>query len=157
MDVDSLKPRPQVQQEAPAPSPLRENAPDEDMKKELALPDERTRAALKQQYGAMLRVVPIPFARADGLTQTYVLRQLTRAQWRAMEDKTRNSVAGGSGEDPDGLFQENIVLLATVWPKFEEITVKAQPAGLIQTLFGVVQQMGLFFNPEALMQYTFPL
>ncbi len=158
----------QAQVQAPSPPPEQEVAmspqspkegegPKDDFKKDFLLPTEQEKARLRQQFGE-LRVVPIPYNRADGKVQCYVLRQLTRQHWRSMEDSSRE-LAEKKGGNADALeiFQEKIVAHAVVWPDFEEHHIKLSPAGLAPTLFGVVQQMGLFFDPDKIMSITFPL
>jgi hypothetical protein len=132
------------------------DGPDEDMKKEMILPSDDEKARLKAAYG-MLRVVPIPYSREDGKIQTYILRQLTRSQWRTNEDVSRKLAENKPGVPPDEIFQEKIVAQAVVWPNLPEHQIAAAPAGLVPTLFGIVQQMGLFFNPEAIMAVSFTL
>jgi len=136
--------------------PVLDEGPDEAMKEQMVLPDEKIKAALKAKYG-LLRVVPIPYTRDDGKIQCYILRQLTRSQWRTMESSARKIAESKPNLLPDEIFQEKIIATACVWPSLPEHQIATSPAGLVPTLFGVVQQMGLFFNPEAIMAVTFPL
>lgn len=138
----------------PPKAPLVDEGPNEDMKSQMILPSEEEKAILKAKYG-MLRVVPIPYARSDGKVQTYILRQLTRSQWRTMEDASRKIAESKPAMSAEEIFQEKIVAQATVWPNLQEHQIAASPPGLVPTLFGIVQQMGLFFNPEAIMSVTF--
>lgn len=137
--------------------PVPDEGPDEEAKKLMMLPNEAQKALLKKKYGDNLKVVPLPYARGDGKIQTYILRQLNRAQWRAMEADARKIAESKPGIPAEEIFQEKIISLAVVWPRIDESTMQIQPAGLIQTLFGITQQMGLFFNPEAIMSVTFTL
>jgi hypothetical protein len=136
--------------------PVPDEGPDDEMKEQMVLPDEKTKADLKARYG-LLRVVPIPYMRQDGKIQTYILRQLTRSQWRATEDMATKIAESKPGIPAEEIFQEKIIATAVVWPHFDETEIKLTPPGLVPTLFGIVQQMGLFFNPEAIMAVTFTL
>lgn len=155
--VSAPQPQPApVAAEPPQKPPVVDEGPDEDMKSQMVLPSDREKEVLKAKYGT-LRVVPIPYTRSDGKVQTYILRQLTRSQWRTMEDAARKIAEAKPGIPPDEIFQEKIVARATVWPDLQEHQIAASPPGLVPTLFGIVQQMGLFFNPEAIMSVTFTL
>ena len=147
---------PSVSENSKSETPVPDEGPDEDMMQQMALPTEAEKARLKSQYG-MLRVVPIPYTRSDGKIQTYILRQLTRSQWRTQEEIARKVAESKPGVSADEIFQEKIVAQACVWPDLQEHQIAASPPGLVPTLFGVVQQMGLFFNPEAIMAVTFTL
>lgn len=153
-------PEPAPAPEAPtakaAPAPAPDEGPDEDMMSQMVLPNEKEKAALKAAHG-VLRVVPIPYTRADGKIQTYVLKQLTRSQWRTMEENARRIADAKPGVAAEEIFQEKIVAAACVWPSLPEHRIATMPPGLVPTLFGVIQQMGLFFNPEAIMSVTFTL
>jgi len=131
--------------------------PDDNMRKDMILPTDAEKAILKQQYPGPLRVVPIPYSREDGKIVCYILRQLTRAQWRAMEDAARMIAESKPDVSANEIFMEKIVCLASVWPDLQEHQIRVAPAGLVPTLFGIVQQMGLFFDPEVIMQVTFAL
>ena len=135
--------------------PLPNEGPDDEMKAQMVLPSEKEKERLRQQYG-ILRVVPMPYTRSDGKVQTYILRQLTRSNWRALEEQTRN-VAEHKTVPPQEIFQEKIVASAVVWPPLPEHEIARSPAGLVPTLFGIIQQMGLFFDPEAIMSLTYVL
>jgi len=147
----------------PSEVPSREEKPAEGgleagLRESTVLPSEAEKAMLKQRYGEGLYVVPVPFLRDDGKAQGYVVRPLTRGQWRALEDQARKTAEAKGDVDPDYIFQEKVVAQAVVWPKgVEEHTMMAQPAGLIPTLFDIVRQKSLFLNPDVLMSYTFPL
>jgi len=132
------------------------DGPDEAMKEQMILPSEAVKAQLKEKYG-VLRVVPIPYTREDGKIQTYILRTLTRSQWRAMEVGARKIAESKPDVPAEEIFQEKIIVQACVWPNLPEHEIAASPPGLVPTLFGIVQQMGLFFNPEAIMSVTFTL
>jgi len=159
-----IPPLPEAPQEASGPvaadvkrTSVAGEGPDEDTMKLMILPSEKEKRILKEKFGSDLRVVPLPYSRTDGKADTYVLRRLTRAQWRAMEDAANKVAEVKPGVQADEIFQEKIVALAVVWPGVEEYKMQALPAGLVPTLFGIVQQMGLFFNPEVLMAGTFAL
>jgi hypothetical protein len=126
------------------------------MKENYVLPSESEKAQLKAKYGELL-VVPVPYARPDDKVKVYIIRQLNRTQWRAMEEKARNISKDKPNVNPDELFHESIVSLAVVWPPLPEHEIAKSAAGLVPTLFGVVQQKSLFFNPEVLMNLTFTL
>jgi hypothetical protein len=145
-------------QEAPPAekAPVSDEGPDDEMRDKMILPDEKTKALLKAKYG-VLRVVPIPYTRGDGKIQCYILRQLTRSQWRTMEDGARKIAENKPNVSPDEIFQEKVIATACVWPNLPEHEIASSPPGLVPTLFGIVQQMGLFFNPEAIMSVTFTL
>jgi hypothetical protein len=136
--------------------PAVDEGPDEELKAKMILPTEEEKSHLKARHG-FLRVVPMPYVREDQKVQTYILRQLNRSQWRAMEEASRKIAEAKPGLSLDSIFQEKIVTLALVWPNIQEYELAVHPAGLVPTLFGVVQQMGLFFDPEALMRLTFVL
>jgi hypothetical protein len=120
------------------------------------LPSEEMKQRLKSQYGELL-VVPVPSKRDDGKVVVYILKSLTRSQWRAAEEQARKIAEAKPNVSPDEIFQEKIVSMAAVWPEIPEHKVSATKAGLIPTLFGIIQQQSLFFNPEALMTLTFTL
>lgn len=130
--------------------------PDKDMKNQMILPSDAEKAGLKARYGN-LRVVPMPYTRGDNKIQTYVLRVLTRSQWRTMEDGARKIAENKPGVPAEEIFMEKIVSMACVWPALEEHMLATQPPGLVPTLFGIVQQMGLFFDPQVIMSATFAL
>jgi len=123
-----------------------------------SLPDEATKQKLKAQYGDALRVVPMPYDRMENnKIKTYILRQLTRIQWQRLEQEVEKIAAVKPKENHEEIFMEKVVCAACVWPQLEEPFIKTYPAGLIQTLFGIVRQQGLFFDPEILMSATFAL
>lgn len=151
-----IPPMPEVKVESSKPVQASSDSPDPSVLAELGLPGEREKALLKQKFGE-LRVVPIPFAGPEGRPQAYILRKLTRGNWRAMRDAAAKIVENKPGRDPDEVFQEKIVEMAVVWPALGPHWSEESPPGLIPTLFGVVQSMGLFFDPAAVMQMTFLL
>jgi hypothetical protein len=135
--------------------PIEGEGPDEELKKSMILPSESEQAALQSKYGE-LKVVPIPYTRSDGKIQTYILKRLTRSQWRTAEEKSL-SLANAKGISPDEIFKEKVVCQAVVWPHLEEHDVSLTPPGLVPTLYGVIEQMGCFFNPDAIMSVSFNL
>lgn len=157
-----IPPMPQVElpvtsaEESETSSPIVNEGPNEDMRKNMILPSDKEKANLKARYG-MLRVVPMPYTREDNKVQTYVLRKLTRSQWRAMEEASGKIAESKPGIPPMEIFQEKIVSMACVWPALPEHEISASPPGLVPTLFAIIQQMGLFFDPEAIMNLSFVL
>jgi hypothetical protein len=138
------------------PLPTAGEGPDEEMKERMILPSEAEKSVLKAKFGS-LRVVPLPYTRGDDKVQTYVLRQLTRSQWRTMEAAARKVAESKPGISAEEIFQEKIVAQAVVWPNLPEHEIAASPPGLVPTLFGIIQQMGLFFNPDIIMSLSFTL
>jgi hypothetical protein len=123
----------------------------------LLLPSEKEQANLKQRWKE-LRVVPIPYSdKEEGKMKVYILRQLTRANWRAMMDNAVKLAANRKDGNADELFKEKIVCMATVWPNLDESYISQTPPGLVDTLFGVIQQMGFFFNPDTIMELSYIL
>ncbi len=159
-EVASQIPPPPQAPVQPAPvaveAPVPDEGPDEKVKSQMVLPSEQEKAALKAKYG-MLRVVPIPYMLEDQKIQTYVLRRLTRSQWRATEETSAKIAEAKPGVAAEEIFQERIVATAVVWPNLPEHEIALSPPGLVPTLFGIIQQMGCFFNPEAIMGLTFTL
>jgi len=136
---------------------LQSEGPTEAMKKDMILPSEKEKAQLKKTFGHVpMRVVPIPYSRGDGKTQTYVLRQLNRAQWSAARSKAQQIAPNKPDTPIDEIFAEYIVREAVIWPGLPP-HLHTTAAGLVETLFGIVQQMGLFYDPAQLMAFTFPL
>ncbi len=150
--------QPSVEEQASPsdPSPVVDEGPADDMKNQMILPSEQEKVALRARFGT-LRVVPIPYTRGDGKIQTYILRSLTRSQWRTMEDGAKKIAEAKPNMTAEDIFQEKIVSTACVWPDLPEHKIATLPPGLVPTLFGIVQQMGLFFNPEAIMSVTYIL
>lgn len=130
---------------------------EENLRDSCNLPDEKTQAALKARYGE-LRVVPIPFSEGDdGKFRAYILRPLTRMQWRKFEEGAMQIVEKKGGATYEDILADKVVAAAVVWPGIPEHEQPLSRAGLIPTLFGCAQSISWFFNPEALMRATFPL
>lgn len=149
-------PPPPEPEETEARAPVEGEGPNDEMKLQMLLPDERTRDKLRQMYGE-LKVVPIPYMKVDGKYKCYILKTLMRSEWRAAEEaanKVKESKPNVSLQD---ILEEKIVSRAVVWPNLPEHEMFQLPAGLVSTLFGITQQMACFFNPEAVMQLTFSL
>jgi len=130
--------------------------PDEVARESMILPSESEKITLRKKFGE-LRVVPFPYSRSDNKIDCYVLRKLTRSQWRALEDSARKVSESRPNVSADEIFQEKVVASAVVWPALPETEIALTPPGLVPTLFAIIQQMGLFFNPEVIMQLTFSL
>jgi hypothetical protein len=164
--ISSVKPEPPpmpqsevaepTKSEVLATPPSQPGMPDPAVLAELGLPSEKERAALKSRHGE-LRVVPIPWAGVDGKPQAYILRKLTRGNWTAMRTNAVKLAESKPGRDPDEIFAEKIVEMAVVWPRLGPTWADESSPGLIPTLFGIIQQMGLFFDPAAMMGMTFLL
>jgi len=133
-----------------------QDGPDEEARQSMILPSESEKVALRRKFGE-LRVVPFPYSRADNKIDCYVLRKLTRSQWRALEDASRKVAENRPNVSADEIFQEKVVSAAMVWPAMPETEIALTPPGLVPTLFAIIQQMGLFFNPEVIMSLTFSL
>lgn len=169
-----IKPQSSIKTEVPAQSSLdlddkveklvqtnseasEEQKLEEARKKFMILPTDKEKRQLQAEYpGVFLRVVPMPYTRPDGKMQTYILRQLTRAQWTACKNKALTVMKSKPDMNPDDIFAEYLIREAVVWPSLP-VHIQATPAGLVETLFGVIQNMGLFFDPAELMAQTFPL
>ena len=171
---------PQLQRVEPIPAPIpqAEPAPQGDtgfepgktgdeasLKKEkqlrdlCILPPEGMQQKLKEKFGE-LRVVPIPFSGPDDKVKAYVLRPLTRAQWRKAEENGLKVAEAKGGLPPahiQELIAERIVVQSVVWPNLPEHELGFQKAGLVPTLHGIVQKISWFFDPDALMEATFTL
>jgi hypothetical protein len=157
-DSDQDKESPIIEAEEPPPPPPEDLLGDE-MKAQMILPSEREKALLKQRYGGFLRVVPLPYMREDGKIQTYVLRPLTRGNWKKHLEMAQKIVEGKPGLELsiEDVFQEKVVAFCVVWPAIDDSSLSEERAGLIPTLFGVVQQISLFLSPEVVANLSFNL
>ncbi len=130
---------------------------DAQRREEMILPTKAEIEMLRAKYGSC-RVVPMPFTEVEGKVQTFVLRGLTRVHWRQLIADAAKIADSKPDITADEIFQDKVVSQAVVWPPtFQEHTIGQGAPGLVPTLFGVVQQMGLFFNPESIMAYTFTI
>jgi hypothetical protein len=174
----SIPDMPKMQKVEPRPAPIPEAEPQKEvgfepgktgdeasLKKEkqlrdlCILPPKGEQEKLKAKFGE-LRVVPIPFSRPDDQVKAYVLRPLTRAQWRRAEEtalKVAEAKGGLSAGHIQELVAERIVAQSVVWPQLPGGPLEGLKAGLIPTLHGIVQKISWFFDPDALMDATFVL
>jgi len=149
---------PEPEEEMPLP-PVFEDGPSDELRAKMVLPTDKEKAFLKHHYGqfGQLKVVPIPFYSKDpDKIQCFVLAPLTRMQWRKSEEKAK-TLAESKPVPVDEIFMEDVVMKSIVWPKFDNTSLAEQPAGLIVSLFGIVQNLCLFFEPEKLLSVSFNL
>lgn len=134
------------------------DGPDEAAKSQMILPTEKEKALLKKKYpGVDLKVVPVPYSGTDGKMQCYVVRSLSFAQWRSCETTAAKVSESKPGIPAEEILAEKVVASALVWPNIPEQELMVQKAGLVPTLYGVIQQLCLFFNPDAIARLTFTL
>lgn len=147
----------------PAPPPVPEpGEPEADLarvvRERTALPDEATKVALKKQYGKSLTVVPFLSEDDNKKMQAVIVKPLTRSEWRAAEEAAQKLAESKPGRAPLDIFQERIVTRAVVWPKnMFEPTADQVRAGLVPTIYGVVERISWFYDVDTLMSLTFTL
>lgn len=134
----------------------KEKTPEMELRGRTYLPSEKEIQQLKARWQG-LKVVPVPYDRTDGLYQGYILRPLTRGEWDVMMKDSAKIAESKPHVDPDLILAEKIVQKSLCWPNLREDLYIAQKAGLVPSLFGVVQQISLFFDPSALAQMMFEL
>lgn len=130
---------------------------EKEIRESCILPPKEKQDQLKQKYGE-LRVVPIPFSAGEKKQlKAFIIRPLSGMAWRKFEEIAAKSAEQKPGVSFDEIFQMKVVSNAIVWPATSEQQLSMQRAGLVSTLFGVVQIISWFFNPESLMRATFVL
>lgn len=121
------------------------------------LPPKAQQEQLKAKFGE-LRVIPIPFSMAgEKKLKAFIVRPLSGMAWRKYEETAVKVAEKTPGVPWQEIFQRKVVEAAVVWPQANEQQLLMQRAGLVPTLFGVVQIISWFFDPEALMKATFVL
>lgn len=127
-----------------------------DLKAKVILPSEEEKNLLKQRYRSGLTVVPMLSQREDGLIEGFIVRPLSRAQWRKAQEYT-SEMNGKTKKSAEDLFMEKIVTMSVVWPEIQPATLEVKPAGFVPTIYGVVEKISWFFDVNTLMNITFAL
>ena len=131
------------------------------MMQKLKLPTEQEIAQLKAQHKVRsLTVVPLVTDDDWETVQYFIVKPLNRARWRAAMDVVKQRVEQGAikeGADPEEVFAARVVTEAIVYPQIIEGQLDALPAGLVPTVYSIVQKLSWFFDPDKLANLTITL
>ncbi len=131
------------------------------LRSKLSLPSAEEIAKLKAQHRVRsLTVIPMIVDNEWNEVQYFIVKPLNRARWRAAMDVVAQRVKQGAvseNQDPEEVFASRLVTEAIVYPQIIEGQLDSLPAGLVPTIFGIVQKLSWFFEPEKLINLTITL